>query len=63
MAELEIELPEVNEDVINALQKKSEKLLNNIATIHNNPIWIWGKACHDNKIKIIEQIFKQRYKK
>lgn len=63
MTELEIELPEVNEDVITALQKKAEKLSKKIFVIHNSPIWIWGNASDDNKIKILEQIFKQRYKK
>jgi hypothetical protein len=63
MTELEIELDEVNSDIIEALKLKVNKLSNTISTIHNNPVWIWGHASQEQRFRIFEHIFKQRYKK
>jgi len=62
LAELELDLPEVNDDIINALQKKVEILSSTINKIYNNPVWIWGHTTLENKKSIFQQIFKQRYK-
>lgn len=63
MTELEIELPEVNDDIINALVSKAKKLAQKISSIQSNPIWIWGQATKENKDIILQKIFEQRYKK
>jgi hypothetical protein len=63
MTELEIELPEVNVDIINALVSKAKKLVQKISSIQNNPIWVWGQATKENKSIILQKIFEQRYKK
>tara|TARA_Y100000310_G_scaffold345780_1_gene469769 strand:+ start:2684 stop:3352 length:669 start_codon:yes stop_codon:yes gene_type:complete len=63
LAELELDLPEVNDDIIIALQKKVQILSIGVNKIYNNPVWIWGHTTLENKKSIFEQVFRQRYKK